>query len=107
MQGLITPIENLNKLSDEVKIEFNKNLADIIKNCFTKDPSIMFLYRCNSYLDKYNLNLSKGFCEIQMGIAASIGLAHEIGGHGDNFAQLLEKCTQNLIKETEIFNLDD
>ena len=35
LQGLINPIDNLNKLSDDTKIELNKNLADIIKNCFS------------------------------------------------------------------------
>lgn len=107
LSRLVEPIEVYKNMNQDKKTHLLSEMALVGKEVFGKDSvlDVNTVYKINSVLIDYNLQLSRAFCRIQLSLAVCGSVCNELCKEGDNYMHHVSDVVSNMIRERDIFDM--
>ena len=104
---MVEPKENYDNMCEDRKNELLGKMAVVSKEVFSPDSILdaRTVYKINSLLIDYNLQLSRSFCRIQLSLAVCASVCNELCKVGENYMYHVSEVTKSMMSERDMFDL--
>ena len=107
LSRLVEPKENYDNMCQDRKSELLRKMAVVSKEVFGPDSILdaRTVYKINSLLIDYDLQLSRSFCRIQLSLAVCASVCNELCKVGENYMYHVSEVTKSMMSERDMFDL--
>lgn len=100
---LVAPKTIFEKMNDKTKQSLYNDMATVIQDILDTNQAlnVMTIYRINRMLYKYNLQLDRPFCRIQLSLAVSGSVSNELSVNGETYVKHIGQALAAMIKDTD------
>ena len=107
LSRLVEPKSVYDEMSDSRKKRLLEKMAEVASDAFGPDSVLdaRTVYRINSVLIDYGLQLSRSFCRIQLSLAVCASVCNELCKVGDNYMHHVSEVTRSMMSERDMFDM--